>query len=330
MDQPLRSNSQDCPEISVVAPCFNEQEGLIEFVQRMTRAADATVGDRYELLLVNDGSTDNTWPAIRAIAHTHPRVLGVNLSRNHGHQLAVSAGLSLARGKAVLIIDADLQDPPELLSKMLDRLNEGFDVVYGRRKTRARESAFKLLSAKYFYKILRLLSDVEIPADTGDFRLMSRRITDRLIAMPEHDRFLRGMIAWLGGKQTELLYDREPRFAGTTGYTLSKMVRLAANGVVGFSTKPLRMSIFMAAMGMLIGAGVVLYALTGYALGNVAPGWTSQALITVFFGVAQLGCLAIMGSYLGRTYMQVKARPIYMIDEITSSRELHESKSEQS
>lgn len=330
MDQPVISNSQTCPEISIVAPCFNEQAGLAEFVRRMTKAAQTTVGEGYELLLVNDGSTDNTWPAIRAIAHTHPRIVGVNLSRNHGHQLAVSAGLSLARGKAVLIIDADLQDPPELLPKMLARLNEGFDVVYGRRKTRARESAFKLLTAKYFYKFLRLLSDVDIPTDTGDFRLMSRRITNRLIAMPEHDRFLRGMVAWLGGRQTELLYDREPRFAGTTGYTLSKMLRLAANGVVGFSTKPLRMSILMAVMGMLIGAGVVLYAVSGYVLGGVAPGWTSQALITVFFGVAQLGCLAIMGSYLGRTYMQVKARPIYMIDEITSCPEPHPSESEQS
>jgi dolichol-phosphate mannosyltransferase len=175
-----------------------------------------------------------------------------------------------------------------------------------------------------------LLSDVDIPADTGDFRLMSRRITDRLNAMPEHDRFLRGMVAWLGGKQIELLYDREARFAGATGYTFSKMMRLAANGAVGFSTKPLRMSILMAALGMLIGAGVVLYALTGYVLGNVAPGWTSQALITIFFGVAQLGCLAIMGAYLGRTYMQVKARPMYMIDEITSSRTFRDSDTERS
>ena len=330
MDNPSTSTTQESIAISIVAPCFNEQDCLVEFVERTTRAAGTKVGEGYELILVNDGSTDNTWPAIRAIAHTHPRVLGVNLSRNHGHQLAVSAGLSLARGAAVLIIDADLQDPPELLSKMLDRLNEGFDVVYGRRQTRAKESAFKLLTANYFYKFLRLLSDVDIPADTGDFRLMSRRITDRLNAMPEHDRFLRGMVAWLGGKQTELLYDREARFAGTTGYTFSKMLRLAANGVVGFSTKPLRMSILMAALGMLIGAGVVLYALTGYVLGNVAPGWTSQALITVFFGVSQLGCLAIMGAYLGRTYMQVKARPIFMIDEITSSRTLHDSDTEKS
>jgi len=305
--------------LSIVAPCYNEEEGLSEFVARMTEAAKATAGGSYELILVNDGSRDNTWACIRAITQTNPRILGVNLSRNHGHQLAVTAGLSLTRGDNIMIIDADLQDPPELLPEMTARLKEGFDVVYGRRRTRAKESAFKLVTASFFYKILRLLSDVEIPANTGDFRLMSRRITDRLNAMPEHDRFLRGMVAWLGGRQTEILYDRDPRFAGQTGYTLSKMLRLAANGVVGFSTRPLKLSVLFAGIGMLIGVAVVLYALTGYVLGTVAPGWTSQALITVFFGVAQLGCMAVIGSYLGRTYMQVKSRPLYMIDEISST-----------
>jgi dolichol-phosphate mannosyltransferase len=165
---------------------------------------------------------------------------------------------------------------------------------------------------------LRVLSDIDIPADTGDFRLMSRRIVDRLNTMPEHDRFLRGMVAWLGGTQTEILYDREPRFAGQTGYTFSKMLRLAGDGVVGFSTRPLKLSVFFAAIGMLIGLGVVLYTLIGYFWGTVVPGWTSQALITIFFGVAQLGCMSVIGSYLGRTYMQVKSRPLFMIDEISA------------
>jgi len=313
-------NSVTAPiALSIVAPCYNEQDGLSEFVTRMTKAAEATAGENYELILVNDGSRDKTWACIRAIAQTNPRILGVNLSRNHGHQLAVTAGLSLTRGDSILIIDADLQDPPELLAEMTARLREGFDVVYGRRRTRAKESSFKLVTANIFYRALRMLSDVDIPADTGDFRLMSRRIADRLNAMPEHDRFLRGMVAWLGGKQTELLYDRDPRFAGQTGYTLAKMLRLAANGVVGFSTRPLKLSMLFAGIGMLIGIGVVLYALTGYVLGTVAPGWTSQALITVFFGVTQLGCMAVIGAYLGRTYMQVKARPLFMIDEISAS-----------
>jgi dolichol-phosphate mannosyltransferase len=311
-------NSATPIALSIVAPCYNEQDSVSEFVRRTTKVAEAVAGESYELILVNDGSRDNTWPSIRAISQTNPRILGVNLSRNHGHQLAVTAGLSLTRGTSILIIDADLQDPPELLPDMMARLKEGVDVVYGRRRTRAKESQFKLVTASLFYKLLRMLSDIDIPADTGDFRLMSRRIVDRLNAMPEHDRFLRGMVAWLGGTQTEILYDRDPRFAGQTGYTFSKMLRLAGNGVVGFSTRPLKLSVLFAAIGMLIGLGVVLYTLIGYWRGTVVPGWTSQALITIFFGVAQLGCMSVIGSYLGRTYMQVKSRPLFMIDEISA------------
>ncbi len=219
----------------------------------------------------------------------------------------------------MLVIDADLQDPPELLSDMMARMDEGFDVVYGRRRTRASESRFKLATASMFYRVLGSLSEVEIPTDTGDFRLMSRRIVQRLNAMPEHDRFLRGMVAWLGGAQTELLYDRDARHAGETGYTLRKMVALAVNGLTGFSTAPLRIAVVLASGGMVLGMAIVLYALIGFFTGKVAPGWTSLALIMVFFGVGQLGCLAIIGAYLGRTYMQVKGRPLFMIDEVVAS-----------
>lgn len=316
------------PKLSIVAPCYNEEEGLAEFFSRMTKAAQGAVGADYELILVNDGSRDRTWSCIRALAQTNARVLGVNLSRNHGHQLAVTAGLSLTRGENILIIDADLQDPPELLEDMIARLEQGFDVVYARRRTRPGESAFKLATAKIFYRILDRLSEVEIPSDTGDFRLMSRRIVDRLNAMPEYDRFLRGMVAWLGGSQTEFLYDREPRFAGQTGYTLSKMLRLAANGILGFSTAPLKLAMLLACMGIVLGLAIVIYAFTGLFLGQVVPGWTSQALITIFFGVAQLGCIAIIGSYLGRTYMQVKGRPLFIIDEIAVGPDKGESKGE--
>src|SRR4051812_11977848 len=196
------------PALSVVAPCYNEAQSLSAFVERTTKACDS-VGVTYEILLVNDGSSDDTWERIRLIAAARPNIVGVNLSRNHGHQLAVTAGLSLARGERVLIIDADLQDPPELLSAMMARMDEGFDVVYGRRRHRPGESRFKLATASLFYKLLERVADVEIPPDTGDFRLMSRRIVERLNAMPEHDRFIRGMVAWLGGRQTEILYDRE-------------------------------------------------------------------------------------------------------------------------
>ena len=309
----------DGMRLSVVVPCYNEEETLPAFMDRMEAACRASVGDAYEIILVNDGSRDSTWKVIRGFAASRLGVVGVNLARNHGHQLAVSAGLKLVRGQWVMVIDADLQDPPELLADMLRLGDSGFEVVYARRRSRASESQFKLATASLFYRFLGFLSDVEIPQDVGDFRLISHRVAMRLNAMPEQDRFIRGMVAWLGGQQTEILYDRDARYAGETKYTLSKMLRLAAAGLTGFSTAPLNLAIVLAIMGTLIGLVIFLYAFVGYFFGRAAPGWTSQALITVFFGVSQLGCLAIIGAYLGRTYMQVKGRPLYLIDEIISS-----------
>jgi dolichol-phosphate mannosyltransferase len=311
------------PALSVVAPCYNEAQSLPAFVGRMAEACEG-LGVSYEILLVNDGSSDGTWDRIRSIAAARPGIVGVNLSRNHGHQLAVTAGLSLARGERVLIIDADLQDPPELLGPMMARLDEGYDVVYGRRAKRIRESRFKLVTANLFYRVLRALSDVEIPRDTGDFRLMTRRIVDRLNAMPERDRFIRGMVAWLGGRQTELVYDRDPRLAGETGYTLAKMVRLAIDGITSFSTAPLRVASLLAVLGVALGGAIALYILIGFLTGRTIQGWTSQALIVVFFGTGQLACLAIIGAYLGRMYTQLKGRPLFLIDEITTSRGANE------
>ena len=303
-------------QLSVVAPCYNEEGSLPAFVARMCAAARALVGDAFELVLVNDGSRDGTWPCIQALSLGRPELVGVNLSRNHGHQLAVTAGLTLARGARVLIIDADLQDPPEVVADMMARMDEGYDVVYGRRRSRGGESAFKLATAKGFYRLLHSVSEVEIPQDVGDFRLMSRRMVDRLNAMPEQDRFLRGMVAWLGGRQTEVLYDRDARHAGTTAYTLSKMVRLAVNGLTGFSTAPLKIAVVLAFAGMAMAVPIIVYALYGAFMGHSQKGWASLALIQVFFGVGQLGCLAIIGAYLGRIYTQVKGRPLFMVDEV--------------
>ena len=303
--------------LSIVAPCYNEAQGLAAFVERTIAAAGDVVGKGgFELILVNDGSRDQTWACIQAMALRFSNVLGVDLARNHGHQLAVTAGLSLARGERVMVIDADLQDPPELLGPMMARMDEGFDVVYGRRRSRPSESRFKRATAALFYRLLGRLSEVEIPTDTGDFRLMSRRIVDRLNAMPEQDRFLRGMVAWLGGKQTELLYDREARAAGETGYTLRKMLRLAVDGLAGFSRAPLKLAVVFACVGIAIAVAVVAWALVAFASGRVQPGWTSLALIMLFFGVTQLGCLAIIGAYLGRIYMQLKGRPLFLINEV--------------
>jgi polyisoprenyl-phosphate glycosyltransferase len=312
----LSTSGRSALALSVVAPCYNEEGSLPAFVERTVAAARAVVGERFELVLVNDGSRDSTWACIKALGLTRQEIVGVNLSRNHGHQLAVTAGLTVARGERVLIIDADLQDPPELLAPMMARMDEGYDVVYGRRQTRGGESAFKLATAKGFYRLLHSISEVEIPQDVGDFRLMSRRIVDRLNAMPEQDRFLRGMVAWLGGRQTELLYDRDARHAGTTAYTLSKMIRLAVNGLTGFSTAPLKIAVVLAFSGMGLAALIVLYTLYGFFMGHAQKGWASLALIQVFFGTGQLGCLAIIGAYLGRIYTQVKGRPLFMVDEV--------------
>ncbi len=302
--------------LSVVAPCYNEEGSLPAFVERMCDAARAVAGEAFELVLVNDGSRDRTWACIQALSLGRPELVGVNLSRNHGHQLAVTAGLNLACGARVLIIDADLQDPPELVAAMMARMDEGYDVVYGRRQSRGGESAFKIATAKGFYRLLHSVSEVEIPQDVGDFRLMNRRMVDRLNAMPEQDRFLRGMVAWLGGRQTEVLYDRDARHAGETAYTLSKMVRLAVNGLTGFSTAPLKIAVVLAFAGMAMAAPIIVYALYGAFMGHSQKGWASLALIQVFFGVGQLGCLAIIGAYLGRIYTQVKGRPLFMVDEV--------------
>ncbi len=304
------------PALSVVAPCYNEEETVAAFVGRMVAACRTVAGDSFELLLVNDGSRDGTWRKIQELATATPGVVGVNLARNYGHQLAVTAGLKLARGERVLIIDADLQDPPELLAALSARMDEGYDVVYAQRRTRAKESAFKLLTADLFYRLLAGMSETPIPRNVGDFRLMSRRAVERLNAMPEQDRFLRGMVAWLGGRQTEVLYDRDPRFAGETGYTLKKMIKLATAGITSFSTLPLKLAVVLAGAGAAIAFGLLLYVVIGFITGHVARGWTSLALMMVFFGVGQFLCLAVMGAYIGRIFLEVKARPLYFVDEV--------------
>ena len=305
--------------LSVVAPCYNEEAGVDEFVRRMIAACEAVMPGDYEIVLVNDGSRDATWRRIRALAAAHRNIVGLNLARNHGHQLAVTAGMARARGERILIIDADLQDPPELLDAMMQRMDEGYDVVYGRRRTRPAENPLKLGTAWLYYRLLSGLAEVQIPRDTGDFRLISRKILDRLNAMPEQDRFLRGMVAWLGGAQTEMLYDREPRFAGRTGYSFGKMLRLAVAGLTSFSTVPLRLASLMAAAGALAAFALAVYVIAGFLTGRAAPGWTSLAMIMIFFSTTQLACLGILGAYVGRIFQQVKGRPLYLVDEIVAS-----------
>jgi glycosyltransferase involved in cell wall biosynthesis len=303
--------------LSIVVPCCNEEEGLREFHRQMTIAARALCGEKFELIFVDDGSSDNTWKLINKLSAEDRNVVAVRLSRNHGHQLALTAGLSTVRGDLVLVIDADLQDPPELLSPMYDLMvREDADVVYGLRRSRAGESQFKKKSAEAFYRLLAHLTRVHIPVDTGDFRLMSRRISDQVVQMPEHDRFIRGMVAWLGFKQVAYEYDRNPRFAGTTKYPLFKMIGFAADALISFSMVPLRIATYMGALLTTVLTLVGIVSVISWILSGTVPGWTSLTLLLVMISSVQLLVLGLIGEYVGRTYIQSKNRPLFMISYI--------------
>jgi dolichol-phosphate mannosyltransferase len=303
--------------LSIVVPCFNEEACLERLHERLSSAARATFGEYYEILLVNDGSSDRTWPMMRELAAADPHVVAVNLSRNHGHQLALTAGLDVCRGDVVLIIDADLQDPPELLGDMLETMRrEDADVVYGVRKSRKGETAFKRATAHGFYRLLANATDVDIPLDAGDFRLMSRRALDVFLAMPEQARFIRGMVAWIGFKQVPILYDRDERFAGETKYPFRKMFRFALDALTGFSSAPLKLASH-AGLALSIGSVlIILYILFAWLAGESIQGWTSLMLVVVVLGAVQMFVLALMGEYIGRLYNEAKRRPLYIIQEI--------------
>ena len=304
-------------KLSIVVPCFNEEACLGELHQRLGAAARQAVGSGYELVLINDGSRDGSWVAMRRMAAEDPHVVAVNLSRNHGHQLALTAGLDLCRGETILIIDADLQDPPELLPAMLETMRDtGADVVYGVRRSRAGETAFKRATAHGFYRLLSRATEVDIPLDAGDFRLMSRRALDALLAMPEQARFIRGMVAWIGFKQVPFPYDRAERFAGATKYPLKKMMRFAFDALTGFSSAPLKLA---SHAGLWLSFGsvlLILYIAYAWAAGRNIQGWTSLMLVVVVLGAIQMFVLALMGEYIGRLYNEAKRRPLYIVQEV--------------
>ena len=308
--------------LSIVVPCYNEQECLAALHKRLAKAAKAAAGQDYELVLVNDGSRDKTWPMMRALAAKDRHVVAVNLSRNHGHQLALTAGLDLCRGDTILIIDADLQDPPELLKDMMAMMRrEEADVVYGVRTARAGETRFKRATAHAFYRMLARATDVDIPVDAGDFRLMSRRALNVLLSMPEQARFIRGMVAWIGFKQVPFQYERDERFAGETKYPLRKMIRFAFDALTGFSSAPLKLA---SHAGLWLAAGsviIVIYILIAWASGRSIPGWTSLMLVVVVLGAVQMFVLGMMGEYIGRLYSQAKQRPLYIVQEIAGQRD---------
>jgi dolichol-phosphate mannosyltransferase len=254
---------------------------------------------------------------MQRIAAEDAHVVAVNLSRNHGHQLALTAGLDLCRGKHILIIDADLQDPPELLAPMMEAMRESeADVVYGVRKSRAGETAFKRATAHGFYRFLSRATEVDIPLDAGDFRLMSRRALDALLAMPEQARFIRGMVAWIGFRQVPFVYDRQERHAGETKYPLGKMIRFALDAITGFSSAPLKLASH-AGLALSIGSVLLLiYIAYAWLSGESIQGWTSLMLVVVLLGAVQMFVLALMGEYIGRLYNEAKRRPLYIVQEI--------------
>ncbi|MEO7654927.1 MAG: glycosyltransferase family 2 protein [Sphingomicrobium sp.] len=303
--------------LSIVVPCFNEQECLTALHDRLTAAARASAGEDYELVLVNDGSKDHTWPMMRELAARDPHVMAIDLSRNHGHQLALTAGLDLCRGEKILIIDADLQDPPELLTEMLATMErERADVVYGVRSVRAGETRFKRATAAAFYRLLSRATDVDIPVDAGDFRLMSRRALDALLAMPEQARFIRGMVAWIGFRQVPFAYARDERFAGVTKYPLSKMVRFALDALTGFSSAPLKLASHAGLWLALGSVLIILYIFVSWMSGQTIQGWASLMLVVVVLGAVQMFVLGLLGEYIGRLYSQAKQRPLYIVQDI--------------
>jgi glycosyltransferase involved in cell wall biosynthesis len=305
------------PALSVVIPCYNEAACLELLHRRVSAAAQAAVGDDHEIVLINDGSRDDSWAVMQRLSTQDPRLVAINLSRNHGHQLALTAGLDLCSGEQILIIDADLQDPPELLTDMRAAMAaQSADVVYAVRRKREGETIFKKATAAAFYRVLDRVTDTPIPLDTGDFRLMSRRALDALLSLPEQARFIRGMVAWVGFRQVPFPYDRAERHAGETNYPLGKMVRLAFDAVTGFSTAPLRFASHASVI--LAGASLLLlfYILWGFFEGSPVQGWTSTMLVVTVLSAVQMFVLGMIGEYLGRLYIESKRRPLYLVADI--------------
>ncbi len=302
--------------ISVVVPCYNEEAVIRETHERLSATLGQLSGFDYELIYVDDGSRDETLRLLHELQAHDERARVVALSRNFGHQIAVTAGLEHAAGDAVVIIDADLQDPPEIILEMAARWQDGYDVVYGVRTDREGETAFKLWTAKLFYRLINQLSKVQIPLDVGDFRLMNRRVVEAMLRMPERDRFLRGMVSWVGFRQVAVMYKRQPRHAGASKYPLFKMIAFAMDGVVSFSFAPLRVAIWtgFAAIALAF-AGIIYAVLLRFFTDDWVRGWASIFVAVLFMSGVQLVSLGIMGEYVGRIYGEVKKRPLYFVQE---------------
>lgn len=303
-------------KITLIIPMYFEEKIVNECYNRIKSVLNKIEKYENEIIFINDGSRDKTLELLEEIARKDEKVKIISFSRNFGHQAAVTAGLKEATGDAIIIMDADMQDPPELIPQMIALWEEGNDVIYGKRKKRKGESAFKILSAKMFYKTLNALSDTEIPKDTGDFRLVDKKIVDVINQMPEHNKFLRGLFSWIGYKQVPFEYERQERIAGKTKYPLKKMMHLASDGIISFSTKPLKILGVIGFISVMISIIILIYALISFAfkLNNLSAGWTSIMVTITFFAGVQLVSLWVISEYIGRIYDETKQRPQYIID----------------
>jgi polyisoprenyl-phosphate glycosyltransferase len=309
------------PELSIILPIFNE-EPVIDELHRRLQEFLVAVGTTWEVIFVDDGSTDSSFQRLKELCAAERRYRLVSFSRNFGHQFAITAGVDYARGQAVVVMDADLQDPPEVVADMLARFREGYDIVHGVRRKRERESWFKRATAYLFYRFLRAVVGITVPVDAGDFRLMSRRVVLTLRALRETNRFVRGMVAWVGFRQATVLYDRKARFAGETHYPLRKMLKFAFDGITAFSIVPLRVATVLGTLAGFAGIAVAGWAVYGRLYGYIVPGWAT-IMITVSLGAsAQLLMTGILGEYVGRIYEEVKRRPLYIVaEEVNATRE---------
>ncbi|MBS1302066.1 glycosyltransferase family 2 protein [Loktanella sp. SALINAS62] len=307
--------------LSVVVPCLNEEASIPILADRLAKVI-AAYGDSAEIVLVDDGSSDRTWTKIEAATQSYSCLRGIRLSGNRGHQIALTAGLEAARGKRIFMLDADLQDPPELLHDMMGLMDRGYDIVYGRRAERQGETAFKRATAWIFYRALNAMSDVDIPCDTGDYRLVNRKALDAVLSMPERARFVRGMFAWAGFRQIGIEYARAPRALGETKYPLRKMLGFAVDAMTAFSTKPLKFATRMSFASLGFSALMMAYVAHSLIVYQTAPGWASVVLAISLFSGVQLLTLGILGEYIGRLYVETKNRPLYFVAEDTRSADL--------
>ncbi|MFG0335446.1 MAG: glycosyltransferase family 2 protein [Maioricimonas sp. JB049] len=313
--RPSHGEDGSSPYLSVVAPCYNEVDGLDAFYREVRQVCDS-LGRTCEIVLVNDGSTDGTRERMQQLARSDPAVVAVNLSRNFGQERALAAGLSVCRGELVLILDADLQDPPDLLPRMLARIEDGADVVYGQRRSREGETWFKRSSAWLFYLLLNKVSETPVPRNTGPFRLMRRRVVDELLSLPEPHRFLRGLVSWIGFTQVPIEYDRQTRQAGTTHFPLRKMLALACDAVCSLSRLPLRLAGWFAIVAMLVMAAALLRCGYDWLAGATLNGWLAAVGLLSGLSGMQLLSLHILGEYVGRIAEQTRGRPLFIIESV--------------